>query len=107
MPAFWKPSTEQGIERMLHGHPGEQRHAEQQLQRDGGAEHFGSKARSRGDDGDFAGGTRAERFTCARDRFPAAGLREIAARRDAQARAQRLQRDRHEVRHDENPQQSQ
>jgi hypothetical protein len=70
-----------------------QRHAEEQLQRDRGADHFRQIAR----------GNRhfAEHPQHERDRLGvgiAAGLREIAAAGDAEPRGQRLQQDRHQVR---------
>ena len=75
----------------------DERQAEEQVERDGGADDLGEVA---GGDGDLAehpedDGGRARVAV-------AAGLREIAAAGDAEARGERLQQDRHQVRdHDD------
>ena len=83
--------------RRRQAHAPQQRDAEQQLQRDGRAEHLGQVARG---DRDFAEDPQDDRRP-ARVRI-AARLREIAAAGDAQPRGERLQQDRHQVRqHDD------
>ena len=75
----------------------DERQAEQQVERDGGAEHLGEVA---GGDGDFAEDPQAD-GGLARV-VVAAGLGEVAAAGDAEARGERLQQDRHQVRdHDD------
>ena len=69
-----------------------ERNVKQQIEADGGADHFGQVGRG---DGDF-------RRQPQRPRHPArkgiaAGLREVAPGADAEPRAQRLQHDRHQI----------
>ena len=78
-------------------HAPQQRNAEQQLQRNGRAEHFGEVA---GGDRDLADDPEREGRSLGVG--IAAGLREIASAGDAEPRRERLQQNRHEVRqHDD------
>ena len=80
-------------------HAREQRDMEQQVQSDGGAQHFGQIA---GGDRDLA--QHPQRVgDRARVSF-AAGLRQVALADDPQARAQSLQQNRHQVRKHQHPQ---
>ncbi len=73
-------------------HAPDQRQVEQQVQRDGGADHFREVARG---DGDFAQQPQEDGD---RPRVAvAAGLREVAAAGDAEPGGERLQQDRHQV----------
>ena len=96
---FLQPKHEQRIERRECDRD-QQRNMEQQIQRNGRAQHFRQVA---GDDGDFTQEPERQ-INSARIGF-AAGLGQIAARDDAEARAQRLQQHRHGVGHHEHPQQ--
>ncbi len=70
----------------------DERQAEQQVERDGGADHFGQVA---GGDGDLAEDPQNDG---GRPRVAvAAGLGEVAAAGDAEPRGERLQQDRHQV----------
>jgi hypothetical protein len=99
MPKLWNHSSSSVSSGGQH-HARQQRNVEQQVERDGRAQHFGQVA------GAMAISHRIHSATIdrARIRF-AAGLRQIAAGDDAEARAQRLQQNGHGVRHDQHPQQ--
>ena len=99
MPKLWSQSSS-SVSSAGEQHAGQQRNVEQQVERDGRAQHFGQVA---GRDGDFAEDPQRD-VDGARIGF-AAGLRQVAAGDDAQARAQGLQQDRHGVRHDQHPEQ--
>ena len=98
-PQFLQRQHEQRIERGDQDRR-QQWNVEQQVQRDGRAQHFGQIA---GDNGDLA-----QEPEC--DIHPAriglaARLGQISAGDDAQLRSQRLQQDGHGVRHDQHPEQ--
>ena len=78
----------------------QQRHAEQQVQPDGRPQHLRQVA---GGDGDLA--KHIQRIGHRPRIGFAARLRQVAPPHDAQPRAQRLQQDRHQVRHHQHPQQ--
>ena len=91
-PRLLQVEHEQHVERRQADAP-HQRQAEQQIQRDGRADHLGQIA---GRDRDLAQQPQHDRR---RARVViAAGLRQIAAAGDAEPRGQRLQQDRHQVR---------
>ncbi len=94
-----EPQQQQDVERGEQ-HAGEQGNVEQQVQADRGAEHFGQVA---GCDGDLAEPPQRQ-VHGPRIGF-AAGLREVPLAGDAEPGRQGLEQDRHEVRHDEDPQQ--
>ncbi len=79
----------------------EQRNVEEQVERDGRAQHFSQVA---GGDGDFR---KHPQRDGERTRIGfAAGLRQVAPVDDAEPRAERLQQNGHGVRHDQHPQQT-
>ena len=91
-PAIHQEKQQERVERRDQ-RAADQRNAEEQLQRDGRADHLGQVA---GDDRRLAG---EPEHQIDRPRVVvAAGLREIAAGDDAEPRGERLQQDRHQVR---------
>ena len=100
MPKLWNQSSS-SVSAAVSSTPDEQRNVEQQVEPDGRAQHLGQVA---GGDGDFA--QHPQRQGDAPRIGFAAGLRQVAAGDDAQARAQGLQQDGHGVGHHQHPEQA-